>query len=268
MGLNLTDIKKLGKDVAAAVDKNSPTILTGLAVAGLISTVIFAVKATPKAKKIVEDAKEDLATPDISEEQAKEVKVEAIKEVAVTVAPAVIMGAVTTACIIGSNRISTKRIAALSAAYKVSESALVNYQDKVKAMIGDKKEEKVREEAAKQMVSENTVTNVIDTGKGDILCFDYASGRYFYSKPDSINSAVNEFNKMLLQEDYLDLNELYSLLGIPYAQLGDEFGWNVEDGLVELNYTSTLTPDNKPVLVVDFCPRPNWKYDKSEHHRW
>lgn len=267
MKFDLSTIKKAGKDVAAVVDQNSPTILTALAVAGLVGTVIFAVKATPKAKEIIANAKEDL-NEDISEEQAKEVKLEAAKDLAVTVAPAVIMGAVTTACIIGSNRVNSKRIAALSAAYKISESALVNYQDKVKALIGDKKEEKVREEAAKQVVADNKIANVIDTGTGDILCFDYASGRYFFSKPDAINSAVNEFNKMLLQEDYLDLNELYSLLNIPYAQLGDEFGWNVEDGLVELNYTSTLTPDNKPVLVVDFSPRPNWKYDKSEHHRW
>lgn len=70
MKFDLSTIKKAGKDVAAVVDQNSPTILTALAVAGLVGTVIFAVKATPKAKEIIANAKEDL-NEDISEEQAK-----------------------------------------------------------------------------------------------------------------------------------------------------------------------------------------------------
>jgi uncharacterized membrane protein len=44
-------VKKFG----GALSKNSPTILTGLGVIGLFSTVYAAVDATPKALAILED---------------------------------------------------------------------------------------------------------------------------------------------------------------------------------------------------------------------
>lgn len=265
----LKSIKSLAKDAVSVVDKNSPAILTGLAVAGLVATVIFAVKATPKAKEILDHAREDLDTPDISEDQEKEVKVEAAKELAKTVAPAAVMGIATTACIIGANTVSTKRIAALSAAYKLSETALTNYKDEAKKMLGDKKEEKVREAVAQKTINDNppNYANVIETGQGDILCYDTYTGKYYKSKPASIDKAVNDFNKDLMQEDYMSLNDLHERIGLPYSSLGDEFGWHIDDGLVEVVYTSTLTPDNVPALVPEFSPRPNWRFDKSEYHR-
>ena len=269
MNFSLDRIKSVAKDAAAVVDKNSPAILTGLAVAGFVTTIVLACKATPKAKEILENAREDLDTPDITEEQEKEVKVEAAKELAKTVAPAVIFGVATTACIIGANTVNTKRIAALSAAYKLSETALTNYKDEAKKLLGDKKEERVREAVAQKTVSDNppNYANVIETGLGDILCYDMYTAKYYKSKPASIDKAVNDFNAQLMQEDYMSLNDLHEKMGLPYSTLGDEFGWHVEDGLVEVVYTSTLTPDNVPALVPEFSPRPNWRFDKSEYHR-
>ncbi len=43
------------------LSKNSPTILTGLGVAGVLSTTILAIKATPKALKLLE-LEQDLTT--------------------------------------------------------------------------------------------------------------------------------------------------------------------------------------------------------------
>ena len=41
---------KVVKNLGGVISKNSPTILTGLAVGGLFTTAIFAVQATSKAE--------------------------------------------------------------------------------------------------------------------------------------------------------------------------------------------------------------------------
>jgi hypothetical protein len=98
----MENVKKFGKDLAKATDKNSPAILTGIAVVGLVTTAVLAWKAAPKAQKIVEEHKErvDRLGGDVSEEEKREETVEVIKEMAPVVAPPIVMGAVTAACII------------------------------------------------------------------------------------------------------------------------------------------------------------------------
>ena len=43
------NVSKLCKDAKVMVSKRSPEILTGLGIAGMITTTVLAVKATPKA---------------------------------------------------------------------------------------------------------------------------------------------------------------------------------------------------------------------------
>jgi hypothetical protein len=42
-------VMKIAKKLAGVISKNSPTILTGAAVVGLINSVALAIKATPLA---------------------------------------------------------------------------------------------------------------------------------------------------------------------------------------------------------------------------
>ena len=47
--MNKGSFTKFIKDAQKAIVKRSPEILTGLGVAGLVTTTVLAVKATPKA---------------------------------------------------------------------------------------------------------------------------------------------------------------------------------------------------------------------------
>ena len=44
-----------------AVAKHSPEILTGIGIAGMVSTVVLAVRATPKAEKLILDREIELS---------------------------------------------------------------------------------------------------------------------------------------------------------------------------------------------------------------
>ena len=48
------------RNVKTAMAKHSPEILTGIGIAGMIGTTVLAVKATPKALRLIEERREEL----------------------------------------------------------------------------------------------------------------------------------------------------------------------------------------------------------------
>ena len=51
------NLSKVVKNVKAAASKHSPEILTGIGIAGMATTIVMAVKATPKALILIEEKK-------------------------------------------------------------------------------------------------------------------------------------------------------------------------------------------------------------------
>lgn len=48
------------RNMQTAVKKHSPEILTGIGIAGMITTTVLAVRATPKALILIEEKKDEL----------------------------------------------------------------------------------------------------------------------------------------------------------------------------------------------------------------
>ena len=53
--MNKQNVSGLVKNLRTAMEKHSPEILTGIGIAGMLTTTILAVKATPKAIRIIEE---------------------------------------------------------------------------------------------------------------------------------------------------------------------------------------------------------------------
>ena len=249
----VTSIKKLNNEIA----KHSPVILVCLGITGMVTTVVMASKATPKAKDILEALHEK--QEEAEEENTKVMKVlKDVKAVTPVYIPSIIMGSVTIACIIGSYSISTKRTAALATAYGISERTLKEYQSKVVETIGEKKEEKIRDEIVKDKVKNDPPSNheVICPGTGDMLCYDAVFGRYFTSNIEKLRKIANDLNRKLSREMYVSVNEFCDEIDIPHTRLGNDIGWNVDDD-IDFDFTSTITEDDRPCLIVnyDICPR-------------
>ena len=51
------NLSKICRSVKTATVKHSPEILTGIGIAGMVTTTIMAVRATPKAIRLLEDEK-------------------------------------------------------------------------------------------------------------------------------------------------------------------------------------------------------------------
>ena len=118
------NIPKVLSTAKVFTNRYTPEILTGIGIAGMLTTTILAVKVTPKAVRLMNDKKDEL-------EVEKLPAVEVVKTTWKCYIPAAVTGVASVACLIGANSVSNKRMAALTAAYKISETAFTEYQQKV-----------------------------------------------------------------------------------------------------------------------------------------
>lgn len=250
------DLANAANNLKDVITKHSPEILTGVGIAGMVTTTILAVKATPKAMKILESYKE---------ENKKVTPVEAIKLTWKGYVPAAITGTISIACLIGASSANLKRNAALATAYKLSETALSEYRESVVEAIGEKKEQHIQEKVAEKQIKKNPVGDkeIIITGDGKSLCFDPLSSRYWMSSMDVLQKAENKLNKEMLQSvyGYASINDFYEEVGLPRTEVGNLLGWNSEH-TIDLNITATPAEDGRPALVVGHYNRPKYDYDR------
>lgn len=249
------NISKMVFAVKSATRKHSPEILTGIGIAGMVTAAVMAVKATPKALTLIEEKKTE-------DETEKLTPVDTVKVAWKPYIPAAITGTLSVACLIGASSVNVRRNAALATAYTLSESALKEYQDKVIETIGEKKEQTVREAVAKDRLERTPMVNkeVIITEKGNTICLDYVSGRYFKSDIDTIKRAVNELNRRMRDEMYISLNDFYYEIGLTSTGLGDELGWNIDKGYIDPDFSSQLAEDGTPCLVISYLVEPRYDF--------
>lgn len=253
-------LTKVMKNASQFLNENSPAVLTALGVAGAVTTAVLAGHAGYRAGKVIQAVNTDTTDRGPDELQLLTVQEKFMLTWKFYIPPVLSCG-MTIAAVIAANQISSKRAAAFAAAYSLSEKALTEYKDKVVERIGEKEDTKIRDEIAQNHVDAHPVSRstVLSTGAGDVLCFERYTGRYFYSSHEAIRQAVNDINHRILHGDHASLSDLYDLLALPHTEVSDDLGWNTDD-LLEVRYSTTLSEENKPCLVIsyDVAPNPNY----------
>lgn len=255
-------------------DEHQREIMLGSAIAGTVLTAVAAWKAGIKADKILSEQKEKLennekdmleggASEEDIAEMKKKVTVETIKKIAPVVAPVALSAAGTIVSVIGGYKVASNQIAVLSSLYSMAEKSLGDYQDKAKEFLGEKKAGELHDKVKEGKILNNPpkeTDTIINTGKGTTLCLDDWSGRYFYSAPEEIRKAFNTINKRMMDEYYISLNELYEELGLPDIKLGEDIGFNVDDGLIDIDhlFVAALHNGDTPVLALDYEVSPKY----------
>lgn len=251
--LNLAGFVKNVKNLAI---EHSPEILTGIGIAGTIITTCLAVKATPKALQLIEAKKEEMGVDKLT-------PIDTVKVAWKPYIPAAVTGVASIACIIGATSVNVRRNAALATAYKLSEAALTEYKEKAVEVVGEKKEQAIREKIAEDKVKENPVSKneVFVTGKGETLFLEPLSKRYFKSDIDYIRKAENLLNKQMLHDitGYVSLSDFYDEIGLDRTSISDEIGWNVNN-LIDIEFHAALTEEEKPCIALDYPVNPKYKY--------
>lgn len=250
----MTIFGDIAKRAARFTADNSPAILSAVAVTGAVTTAYLAGRASFEAANVIALKEGVEGVPEDPREQMKE----RLRLVWKLYIPAIGTGVMTVACIIGANRIETKRAAAMAAAYSLTEKAFGEYKEKVVERLGSDKERDIRDEIAQDRVTNNPPvdTQILIAGGGDVLCYDKFSDRYFTSDIETIKAAQNRVNYQINNDFYASLTDFYYAIGLPSTGYSDEVGWNA-DRLMEIQFSATLAEANKrPCMVIEFVVEP------------
>lgn len=250
-------LKNVIFSIRSMVRKHSPEILTGIGITGMVTTTVMAVRATPKAMILIEEKKKIDHIDKLSMPVT-------VKTAWTCYIPTIVIGTVSIGCLVGASSANIRRNTALATAYSLSESALKEYQEKVIEAVGERKEQSIKDSVAKDKLEKNPINNheVIITERGNMLCFDAVSGRYFKSDMDKLKKAINELNRRMRDEMYISLNEFYYEIGIDPISIGDDLGWNIDSGYIEPNFSSQLATDGTPCLVLGYLIEPKYDYQR------
>lgn len=244
--MNITSIMKTAKSVVTA---NSPVLLVGAAVAGIVSTGVLAARAGYKARGIVDEA------------EGEQNKILNLQEKAsltwLCYASPVVTGASSIAAIVGVHTIHTKRHAALAGLYAMTSTKLDDYTEKAEELLGKKKTQDVQNAVAQQRVDKTDYSDheVVILENGTELCYDELSGRYFRGSVSIIEQAVNTVNHELLEGSDVVLNDFYDHVGLSTVSIGTFLGWREGDRL-EARFGSVIAPNGSPAISFWFHDTP------------
>lgn len=219
--------------------RNSATILTCLGSAGVVATAVTAVKATPKAMRLLDEAKK---------EKGEELtKWESVKVAGPAYIPSVLIGVSTVTCIFGANVLNKRKQAALVSAYTLIDSSYKEYKKKVTELYGEDANDRVQAEIAKDKYVDKEI-ELKDENKQ--LFYDEFSGRYFESTTEDVIRAEYALNRRLSEFDSVYLNEFYEMLDIEPVDYGEHLGWSSSE-LYDLQWSTWLDFEHKKVTMDD-----------------
>lgn len=237
--------------------KHSPEILMAVGVVGTVASTVMACKATLKLNDVLDESKniiekihevsedEDMKDKYTEDDAKKDLTITYIQtgvKVAKLYAPAVILGTLSLTAILASNNILRKRNVALAAAYATIDRSFKDYRSRVVERFGKELDKELRynikaKEIEETVVDENgkekTVKKTVNVSDPNEYS-DYA--RFFdescagWNKTPEYNlmflkQQQAHANRLLQQNGYLFLNEVYEMIGLPKTKAGQVVGW-------------------------------------------
>ena len=220
-------LRQLGKGAMIFCKRNSSTILSVLALAGVGAVGYFGYKA---GENVAYDLAEEYERNGDFDKKTK------AKIVVKNMAPVVAAGAVTWACIISSHVIDIRKMKAMAASYALLAESAEVYRHKVIERFGEHKHDEVLGDIAQERfegLSDEQKSLAIDTGHGVYLCLDDVTKQTFLSSAEWILAQKSRADRYVVEgEDFISIGEWCSMLGIkePISPLCN-MGWPASVGI-------------------------------------
>lgn len=233
--------------------KNSPALLFGAGVVGVVATAVLASRATLKLDKILEETQKDLMTIDAMEhpgytpqDRQKDkalVFVKAGVSIAKIYALPAAVGVLSVGALTGSHVVLSRRNMAVTAAYAALDRGFKEYRQRVVDTYGEDEERKLRYDLAgeTQLTTETEKgqktqnVQLLKSKHGSIYAriFDQLNPNWqkqAHYNQFFISSQQNYANDKLRAQGHLFLNEVYDMLGLERSKEGAVVGWVMGGG--------------------------------------
>lgn len=235
------------------ITANSPVLLVGTAIAGVVTTGVLAARGGYKARGIVDEA--EGRYKDVLPEATLSTQ-EKVQLTWLCYAVPGVTGASTIASVVGVHTIHTKRHAALAGLYAVTSGKLDDYKDKAEELLGTKKTQALNDALGQQSADRHPLVDheVIILEGGNELCHDDWSGRWFMGSVPIIEKAIYEVNLQLVESGEASLNDFYDHVGLHPIPMGVNFGWN--GAKIEPRFGNITASNGKPAISISFRTEP------------
>lgn len=246
-------MNKLTNKVELYLKKNSPTILSFLAGAGVCLTAVLAAQETPKAISLMKDAAEKKGS-DLT-------FVEKVIVATPCYTPAIVSGAVTISCIFSANVLNQKQQAQITSAYAMLDRYHKEYRNTLIELKGEEVDEEVRLAMARQRCDFHILG--LETPDGKAIFYDEISGESIECYEREIMDAEYHLNRNFTLRGYASLNEFYEFLGLPKTEFGDKLGWSMSYGYSWIDFEHTLVDHGDggaPVYMINMIFPPDADY--------
>lgn len=243
--------------------KNSATILTVAAAAGVITTSVLSAKAAIKASRVLEHKEE--------EKGEKLTFKETISAVWTIYIPPVVAGMSTIACVFGANILNQCQQASLASAYALIDSSYKEYKAKLKELYGEEAHNNIVDAIASEKCDEvhisaggltSAYTQEIESDAEPRLFYDEYSGRYFETTIEKVLLSEYHLNRNYILRGFSRLNEFYEFLDLEPMDYGETVGWDVcsEIYWIDFNHRKAFIGDDNDgfecyIIEMPYYPR-------------
>jgi hypothetical protein len=227
------------------VQKNSPQLLFGVGIVGMVGSTVLACRATLKMDEVMDEAQKKLVlaktlqNEDYSEkDRSRDISLIYFQTGVKTVrmyGPAIIVGGLSIAALTRSHIILTRRNAALTAAYAALEKGFNEYRARVIEKYGEEQDRNFRYgtqqvEVVDPDTNKKKIVTRVGPGEPSIYARFFDNGSQSWSKEPEYNLIFlkcqqNYANDLLRSRGHVFLNEVYDMLGIPRSKAGAVVGW-------------------------------------------
>ena len=227
--------------------KNSATILTVAAAAGIIATSVLSAKVGVKASRVLAHKEE--------EKGEKLTFEETISAVWTIYIPPIVAGASTIACVFGANILNQRQQASLASAYALIDSSYKEYKAKLKELYGEEAHNNIIDAIAAKKCEdvyisagglESAYNQEIESDTEPRLFYDEYSGRYFESTIEKVLLAEYHLNRNYILRGFARLNDFYEFLGLEQTDYDEAVGWDIcsEIYWIDFNHRKAFIGDD------------------------
>lgn len=214
--------------------KNSSLILSVVSSIGVITTTVLAIKATPKAIKLIEEEKQKkskVVTKTIYADNQQYSKTEIVYEdlspldiIKIAWKPYIPTGISmfsTLICIFGNTYLNYKTQTSLVSAYAVLDRTYKQYAEKAKELYGENADKEIKQEIARDNYNDSNYIHREDKK----LFFEFQTMRYFESTIEEVIMAENMLNQELAATGYVSMNDFFRFLHLDPLPYANHVGW-------------------------------------------
>lgn len=220
-------IKNIIQKASVFAKKHSPEFMTGIGIISFGSSILMAIRNTPKYNQAVVYA--------VDKKGAKLNKKEKVKLATKYYVGPVIMFIGGSVSCISACSVSLKRNTALATILAGTEATLETYQKKTLEAVGEQTYEKIKSTVSEENAKTSEKNGLVfDTNEiipeGKVRCIEGFTNQKFYASKEDIRKLQNDINELLTNSfnGFCTLNDYVTRLpgDLNPSTVGDELWWD------------------------------------------